>query len=108
MSYPISGLNTGYHHPGYKVSKPLVPHGVSVILSAPAVFRFTGASNPERHLQAAEILGTSLSYVALPRCVRGYLMTYAYGGLWTRAAHQVPTSRTQSRRPRERCWRSKW
>lgn len=57
MSYPISGLNTGYHHPGYKVSKPLVPHGVSVILSAPAVFRFTGASNPERHLQAAEILG---------------------------------------------------
>ena len=59
MSYAISGLNPGYNHPGYKVTKPLVPHGISVILSAPAVFRFTAASNPERHLLAAEILGAA-------------------------------------------------
>jgi len=57
MSYPISGLNKSYRHPGYKVDKPIVPHGVSVIMSAPAVFRFTAPSNPERHLLAAEILG---------------------------------------------------
>lgn len=61
MSYPISGLNTSYWHPEYDVDKPLVPHGVSVILSAPAVFRFTGPSNPDRHIEAARILGADVT-----------------------------------------------
>jgi hydroxyacid-oxoacid transhydrogenase len=63
MSYPISGQNPGYHHPGYQVSSPIIPHGVSVAVSAPAVFRFTGASNPERHLAAAEAFGIDISNV---------------------------------------------
>jgi hydroxyacid-oxoacid transhydrogenase len=63
MSYPISGQNPGYHHPGYQVSSPIIPHGVSVAVSAPAVFRFTGASNPERHLAAAEAFGIDISNI---------------------------------------------
>lgn len=64
MSYPISGQNpTGYSHAGYELPAPLIPHGVSVAVSAPAVFRFTGASNPERHLAAAEAFGVDISNV---------------------------------------------
>ena len=63
MSYPISGQNPGYKHPGYQVSSPIIPHGVSVAVSAPAVFRFTGASNPDRHLAAAEAFGVDISNV---------------------------------------------
>lgn len=63
MSYPISGQNPGYTHAGYEIPNPLIPHGVSVAVSAPAVFRFTGASNPERHLLAAEAFGVDISNV---------------------------------------------
>ncbi|CEJ94220.1 Putative Dehydroquinate synthase-like protein [[Torrubiella] hemipterigena] len=64
MSYPISGQNpAGYRHNGYEVPQALIPHGVSVAVSAPAVFKFTGASNPERHLQAAEVFGVDISNV---------------------------------------------
>ncbi|KAH9907590.1 iron-containing alcohol dehydrogenase-domain containing protein [Xylariomycetidae sp. FL2044] len=63
MSYPISGQNPGYQHAGYEVETPIIPHGVSVAVSAPAVFRFTGPSNPERHLAAAEAFGVDVSRV---------------------------------------------
>lgn len=66
MSYPISGQNPAeYRHAGYDTPAPLIPHGVSVAVSAPAVFKFTGASNPERHLQAAEAFGVDISNVKL-------------------------------------------
>jgi hydroxyacid-oxoacid transhydrogenase len=61
MSYPVSGMVKGYRSPGYQVDHPLVPHGVSVILNAPAVFRFTASANPKRHLQAAAALGADVS-----------------------------------------------
>lgn len=63
MSYPISSQNPGYKHNGYAVETPIIPHGVSVAVSAPAVFKFTGASNPERHLAAAECFGVDISNV---------------------------------------------
>ncbi|KAF2171317.1 hypothetical protein M409DRAFT_18431 [Zasmidium cellare ATCC 36951] len=63
MSYPISSQNPGYQHAGYQVQTPIIPHGVSVAVSAPAVFKFTGASNPERHLAAAECFGVDISNV---------------------------------------------
>src|SRR5947199_2231161 len=60
MSYPVSGHVRDYRAPDYAVDHPLVPHGVSVILNAPAVFRFTAPANPTRHLQAAEALGVDV------------------------------------------------
>ena len=61
MSYPVSGHVKSYRAPGYVTDHPLVPHGISVILNAPAVFRFTASANPGRHLQAAEALGADVS-----------------------------------------------
>jgi hydroxyacid-oxoacid transhydrogenase len=63
MSYPISGQNPGYKHAGYEIPHALIPHGVSVAVSAPAVFKFTAASNPDRHLAAAEVFGVDISNV---------------------------------------------
>ena len=61
MSYPVSGHVKSYRAPGYSADHPLVPHGISVILNAPAVFRYTASANPRRHLQAAETLGADIS-----------------------------------------------
>lgn len=64
MSYPVSGMVKTFRMPGYVVDHPMVPHGVSVILNAPAVFRFTAVANPERHLQAAAALGAKVEGVS--------------------------------------------
>jgi hydroxyacid-oxoacid transhydrogenase len=61
MSYPVAGLVRSYMPPGYDVDHPLVPHGVSVILNAPAVFEFTASASPARHLDAAGALGADVS-----------------------------------------------
>jgi hydroxyacid-oxoacid transhydrogenase len=63
MSYPVSGHVKTYRAPGYDVPHALVPHGFSVILNAPAVFRFTASANPARHLEAAEALGAKVTGV---------------------------------------------
>jgi len=63
LSYPISGQNPGYKHKGYVGDSPIIPHGVSVAVTSPAVFKFTADSNPERHLAAAECFGVDISQV---------------------------------------------
>lgn len=60
MSYPVSGMVREYVPEGYPPDKPIVPHGMSVILNAPAVFRFTAPAAPERHKWAASLLGYPL------------------------------------------------
>jgi hydroxyacid-oxoacid transhydrogenase len=57
MSYPVSGMVREYIAPDYISDHPIIPHGISVALNAPAVFRFTGPSSPKRHMEAARALG---------------------------------------------------
>jgi alcohol dehydrogenase class IV len=57
-AYPIAGLKYSYQASGYK--KCFVPHGFSVIVTAPAVFRFTYDVDPEKHIKAAELLKGSV------------------------------------------------
>lgn len=57
MSYPVSGLVRDYRPEGYPQDHAIVPHGMSVILNAPSVFRWTATANPARHLEAARLLG---------------------------------------------------
>ena len=55
-AYPIAGLKHAYRPPGYPDDHPFVPHGHSVIVTAPAAFRFTYEAAPERHHHVAELL----------------------------------------------------
>ena len=57
IAYPIAGLVRDYVPAGYRTRHPLIPHGMSVILTAPSAFRFTYPTAPERHLRAAELMG---------------------------------------------------
>ena len=56
-AYPIAGLKHEYAPAeGYPDGARLVPHGFSVIVTAPAAFRFTYEAAPERHHHVAELL----------------------------------------------------
>lgn len=55
-AYPIAGLKHEYRPPGYPQDHGFVPHGWSVIVTAPAAFRLTYEAHPERHRYVAELL----------------------------------------------------
>ena len=56
MSYGVTHLMHDITTDGYQIPSPFVPHGLSVIVSAPAIFRYIAEAEPERHLEAAEFL----------------------------------------------------
>jgi alcohol dehydrogenase class IV len=55
-AYPIAGRVKDFHPKDYPADEPMVPHGMSVSLTAPEAFRFTFDADPERHLRAARLL----------------------------------------------------
>ena len=61
MSYPVSGMVRDFRAEGYPRNHAMVPHGIAVVLNAPAAFRFTAPGCPDRHLRAAQALGADIS-----------------------------------------------
>jgi hydroxyacid-oxoacid transhydrogenase len=77
LAYPIAGLVRDYVPQGYRTRHAMVPHGMAVILTAPAAFRFTYPTAPERHLRAAELMGVptiGLAEVARREALPGALI----------------------------------
>ena len=64
MSYSVATLKHTYTAKGYEERDPMVPHGIAVVINAPAAFRFTAMANPARHLEAAAALGADVAGAA--------------------------------------------
>jgi alcohol dehydrogenase class IV len=64
MSYSIATLKHAFTAKGYEERDPMVPHGIAVVINAPAAFRFTASANPVRHLEAAAALGADVAGAA--------------------------------------------
>ncbi len=60
LSYAVSGLARDWHVDGYPQGKTLVPHGMSVVLNNPSVWRHTAHAHPARHLDCARFLGADM------------------------------------------------
>ncbi len=58
MAYSVAGLVRDFQPAGYPDDEPICPHGMSVIVNAPAAFRFTASACPERHRHGARLLGS--------------------------------------------------
>ncbi len=120
MSYAVSGLVRDFRMPGYpEGGPPLVPHGVSVAVNAPSVFRFTAGTDPGRHIDAAERLGADargalpsdagellaaelvrlMRKVGIPNGIGG--VGYAAGDLPALAAGTIVQKRLVDNAPRE-------
>lgn len=60
MAYAVAGRVRSFQPTGYPNDAPMVPHGMAVVVNAPSVFRFTAETSPERHLEAAALLGADV------------------------------------------------
>ena len=79
MSYPVSGMARDYVPEGYPKDSPIIPHGMSVVLNAPAALRFTAPARPARHLEAARLMGVDVDLADMNRA--GEILADAVIGL---------------------------
>ena len=97
-AYPIAGLKHAYEPPGYPTDHPFVPHGISVIVTAPAAFRFTYsgfAGAPRAGRVAAGLDGDGAATRCRTPCVADDRSRRAHAfASW---ATTSPTSRSWSR-----------
>jgi hydroxyacid-oxoacid transhydrogenase len=61
LGYPIAGMVRDWRPAGYDVDHAMVPHGLATAITAPASFRFTAPTSPERHARIAELMGVNTS-----------------------------------------------
>jgi alcohol dehydrogenase class IV len=89
-AYPIAGRVKDYRPADYPDDEPMIPHGMSVILTAPEAFRFTFEARPERHEFVAGLLaaddqdlpkGSEALPAALIRLMRDVGMPNGIGGV---------------------------
>ncbi len=64
MSYSVAGMVKDFQPEGWPLGEPIVPHGLSVIVNSPSVFRMTSELDPARHRDAASWLGADTADVA--------------------------------------------
>ena len=57
MSYGITHLMNDITTEGYPIASPFVPHGISVVINAPAIFNYTAQATQQRHMEGAQFLG---------------------------------------------------
>jgi len=57
MAYAVAGLVRDFFPRDYEADHAMVPHGMSVIVSAPAVAKFTASTAPDKHRRVATVLG---------------------------------------------------
>ena len=62
ISYGISGMVRDFNPAGYSPNHPIIPHGLSVVMTAPAVFNQVGHVYPDRCIQLAGLLGIHISH----------------------------------------------
>jgi alcohol dehydrogenase class IV len=79
MSYAVATLKHVFSAAGYEERAKMVPHGIAVVINAPAAFRFTAPANPVRHLEAAAALGVDTAGAAPEDA--GELLARAFVGL---------------------------
>jgi alcohol dehydrogenase class IV len=78
IAYPIAGLVKNFIPPDYPREEPIIPHGLSVVITAPPTFRWTYPVNPGRHLRAAQLLGgdvNGLSSAEMPEALPNTLLS---------------------------------
>lgn len=61
MSYGVTHLMHDITTRDYAVKSPFIPHGISVVVNAPAIFRYLSEGAPERHLEALGFMGADIA-----------------------------------------------